>query len=223
MLYILSTPIGNLKDISLRAIETLKNVDLIIAEDTRRISNLLSKYEIKKRVTSYNDYTSEKKENKIISLIKEGNKIALVSDSGTPLISDPGYKILNNAIKNNIKISPIPGACAAITALSVSGCSVDKFTFIGFFPKKNNLKNKILKIILESDSTIIFYESPYRILKTLQLINELLPKRKICVAKELTKTFEEIYHGNVEYVVEKINNSVIKGEYTIVIDKKINK
>jgi 16S rRNA (cytidine1402-2'-O)-methyltransferase len=220
MLYVLATPIGNLDDISFRALDTLRNVDLILAEDTRRIKKLLSKYEINTKVISYNDYTSEKKENFIIEFIKNNKSVVLVSDSGTPLISDPGYSIVNKVIENNISISPIPGPCAAISALSVSGCTVDKFSFYGFFPKKNSSKNKVIKKIIDSDMTLIFYESPYRILKTLELLKNNIQNRKICVARELTKKFEEIISCDIENVVDKINNSTIKGEYTIVIDKK---
>ena len=220
MFYVVATPIGNLEDISLRALNILKSVDLILAEDTRRIKKLLTKYEIKTKVISYNDYSSKIKEEKIINFLKEEKSIALVSDSGTPLISDPGYSLVNKVIENGIKISPIPGACAAISALSVSGCSVDKFSFIGFFPKKNSLKNKIIDLILNTNMTIIFYESPYRIIKTLELLNNYIPKRKICVAREISKMFEEIIYGETKNVVEKFKKIKIKGEFTVVVDSK---
>lgn len=220
MLYVLATPIGNLEDISYRALNILRDVDLILAEDTRRIKNLLIKYNINNKVISYNDYSSKNKENKIINFLKENKKVALVSDSGTPLISDPGYSIVNEAIKNKIKIIPVPGACAAIAALSVSGCSVDKFTFVGFFPKKKSQQNKLINEINLSNSTFIFYESPYRILKTISLIKNSLQNRKICIARELTKKFEEIITCDLINIDEKLKNLNLKGEFTIIIDKK---
>ena len=214
MLYIVATPIGNLKDITLRALEILKQADLILAEDTRRTGKLLKHYEIKNKMLSYNDINKEQRTKKIIALLKQGEEIALVSDSGTPGISDPGFYIAREAIKNNIEISPIPGPTAFVAALICSGLPTDKFMFQGFLPKKQGQKTNIIKDIKQ---TTIFYESPHRIQKTLKLMQELIPDKDIVIARELTKKFEEFIRGKAKEVYAKLKNKTIKGEIVLIV------
>ncbi|MFH1316821.1 MAG: 16S rRNA (cytidine(1402)-2'-O)-methyltransferase [Candidatus Woesearchaeota archaeon] len=218
-LYLISTPIGNLEDISFRALRILKQVDLILAEDTRRTGILLNKYDIKNRQESFNDNNKEKKTRFVIELLKQGKDIALVSDSGTPGISDPGFYLTRECVKNNIVVSPIPGPNAAISALISSGFATDRFTFIGFLPKKEKARSDILNKIKDLNSTFIIYESPYRIQKTLKAMSEIIPDRKICIAREMTKKFEEFIRGNSTELYNNLKNRNIKGEITIVVDK----
>jgi len=216
MLYIVSTPIGNLKDITFRAIDTLREVDLILAEDTRRTSILLKRWMIKdKKIISYNDINKTRRTQEAIEILKQGKDIALVSDSGTPGISDPGFYLVREAIKYNIQISPIPGACALISALVCSGLATDKFEFYGFIPKKENKKKQFFQKLKET--TTIFYESPHRIIKTLKLMNDMIPDKNIVIARELTKKFEEFIRGTVKSVYNNLKNKQIKGEIVVVI------
>jgi len=215
MLYIVATPIGNLKDITFRAIDTLREVDLILAEDTRRTGILLKRWMIKdKKMLSYNDANKTRRTQEAIKLLREGKDIALVSDSGTPGISDPGFYLIREAIKYNIKISPIPGACALISALVCSGLPTDKFEFYGFIPKKESQKKKFFENLV--DKTVVFYESPYRIVKTLEIMNNVIPDKKIVIARELTKKFEEFIRGTVKGVYRKLKDKKIKGEVVVV-------
>lgn len=217
MLYIVSTPIGNLKDITLRAIDTLREVDLILAEDTRRTKILLREYMIKdKQIISYNDINKTGVAKQAIELLKQGKNLALVSDSGTPGISDPGFYLIREAVKYNIQISPIPGPTAIISALVCSGLPTDKFGFFGFLPKKESKKREVFEWISKTDNlTFIYYESPHRILKTLRLMNEIIPEKNIVIARELTKKFEEFIRGKVKGVYQKVKK--IKGEIVLVI------
>ena len=216
MLFIVSTPIGNLKDITLRAIETLREVDLILAEDTRRTSIILNDHLIKnKKMLSYNDANKTRRTKETIELLRQGKDIALVSDAGTPGISDPGFYLIREAIKYNIQIIPIPGPTALIAALVCSGLPTDRFEFFGFIPKKQGQKEKFFKNLEEK--TIIFYESPHRIIKTLKLMNELIPDKKIVIARELTKRFEEFIRGTVKEVYNKLKNKQLKGEIVVII------
>lgn len=220
-LYIVSTPIGNLKDITLRAIDTLKQSDIILAEDTRRTFILLNHYNIKnKRLISFNDNNKENKTPQIINELKQNKTIALVSDSGTPGISDPGFYLIREAIKNNIEIIPIPGPTALIPALISSGFPTDSFEFYGFIPKKEKAKKDLLKKIKQSNMTTILYESPYRLVKTLKTMQEIIPNKQICIARELTKHFEEFIRGTTKEIYEKLKNKTIKGEITIIISKE---
>jgi 16S rRNA (cytidine1402-2'-O)-methyltransferase len=215
-LYIISTPIGNLKDITLRAIDQLKQSDIILAEDTRRTSVLLNHYQINnKQLLSYNDNNKERKTPEIINQLKNKD-ISLVSDSGTPGISDPGFYLIREAIKNNIKIIPIPGPTASIIALTASGFPTDEFTFYGFIPKKEKAKKDLFNKI---NKTAILYESPYRLIKTLKVMSETIPNRKICIAREITKKFEEFIRGTAKEIYNKLRNKTIKGEITIIINK----
>lgn len=220
MLYIIATPIGNLGDISFRAIETLKQVEVILCEDTRITRRLLERYEIKdKELISYHQHTSPKKVKGLIELVQKGS-CALVSDAGTPGISDPGNKLIDEYIKSageRAEIVPIPGASAVMAALSISGLPTDEFIFLGFIPHKKG-RNKLLQEAVESKRTVVFYESPYRIIKCLEQLKELgAVNKRLVVGRELTKKFETIYRGNIDQVLEAVGNDPVKGEYTVVV------
>ena len=217
-LYIVSTPIGCMEDITLRAVRVLKECDLICAEDTRRTGILLHSYEIKKEMTSFNEFTARHKVPHIIALLEQGKNIALVSDNGTPGISDPGYLLVKACAEGNIQIIPVPGPSAAILALVCSGFPTDCFSFYGFVPKKEGQKKKFFEAV-EKDRSVVVYESPHRILKTLKLLAELMPERKICIAREMTKKFEEFVRGSAAEVYEKLRDKNIKGEICIVLSK----
>ena len=215
-LFIVSTPIGNLKDITFRAIETLKEVDFIACEDTRVTSFLLNHFEIKKEMVSLNAANESSKIEYVINRINSGKNCALVSDAGTPGISDPGVRLVSAAIKNEITIVPIPGVTAAITALSISGLPTDSFVFEGFLPQKKGRQKK-LKEMSEEKRTIIIYESTYRIEKLLNELSEYMPERIIVIARELTKKFEEVWRGTPTEVLNSLKDKTIKGEFVVVI------
>ena len=217
-LFVVGTPIGNLEDITLRAISTLQNVDLILAEDTRNSKKLLSAHNIDTKMMSYHEHSNEKETKRIISLLLDGKNLALISDAGTPTISDPGYGLIRDCIKKEIKIIPIPGASAITTAMSVSGLPSDSFTFFGFLPQKKGRMKKI-KELLNVDNTIILFESPFRLEKTLNQLKEYLGKRSVVVGRELTKLYEEIIRGNLEDVIKYFSKSKVKGEIVIMIGK----
>ncbi len=222
-LYIVSTPIGNMEDITLRALRILREVDLIAAEDTRRTGLLLRRFEIQTSLTSYFEGNELKKREFILSRLKEGKDIALVSDAGTPGISDPGYRLIQLAIESQIPIVPIPGPSAAITALSVSGLPTDAFFFKGFLPHKSKKRRDLLKQLEEVKETLIFYESPHRISETLQDILEVLGDREIVLTRELTKVYEEIIRGKVSEIRNRVGEKKLKGEITLVIEGKTRK
>mgnify|MGYP005849240829 CR=1 FL=1 len=215
-LFVVATPIGNLQDITLRAIETLKNVDIVICEDTRETSKLLSHFNIKKELISSNAHNESKKINSLLERIKSVRSAALVSDAGTPCISDPGVRLINAAIKENIEIIPIPGVNAAITALSIAGIPTDSFVFEGFPPQKKG-RQKFLTNLQNEKRTIVLYESVYRIEKLLHEINEYLPDRYICVYRELTKLYEESWRGRPIEILQDLPNKILKGEFVIII------
>lgn len=215
-LYIVSTPIGNLKDITLRAIEVLKDIDFVACEDTRVTSFLLSHYEIKKELISLNAVNENKKIDYVLSRIEHGESCALCSDAGTPGISDPGVRLISAAIRRQLKVIPIPGATAAIAAISASGLPTDSFLFEGFLPQKKGRQKK-LKELSEIDKTIILYESTYRIEKLLEELNAHMPNRQITVARELTKKFEEFWRGKPANLLEQIKEKTTKGEFVVVI------
>jgi 16S rRNA (cytidine1402-2'-O)-methyltransferase len=220
MLYIVATPIGNLKDISLRALEVLARVEIILCEDTRITTRLLDHYKIKaQRLISYHQHSNDKKVNELVGLIKD-KEVALVTDAGTPGISDPGNKIIKTLSDKGIQtgIIPIPGASAMTAALSISGLPTDEFLFLGFIPHKKK-RNKFLATVLESKRTVVFYESPYRIIKCLEQLKELdkSKNKQFVVCRELTKKFETIYRGNIEEVLEEVKKDPIKGEYVVVV------
>ncbi|MCL5094265.1 MAG: 16S rRNA (cytidine(1402)-2'-O)-methyltransferase [Patescibacteria group bacterium] len=215
-LYVVGTPIGNLGDITLRALETLKNVDYIACEDTRITIKLLNHFDIKKPLISYYQHSKLSKIDYLIGLLKEGKDIALVTDAGTPGISDPGGVLIAEAVKNNIKIIPNPGPNAAISALSISGFPTDEFLFLGFLPKKKG-RQTLLNSLRNEKRTIAFYESPERIKRTLNDLLEFLGDRGVVVCRELTKMFEEIYRGKVSQVLPKIKE---KGEFVVVLSAR---
>ena len=217
MLYIVSTPIGNLKDITLRAIEVLKSVDLIACEDTRHTKILLDSYGINKPTTSFFQHNRFIKAEYILNLLKDGKDVALVSDAGTPGILDPGYNLINLAIKSNASISAIPGPSAFLNALVLSGKPAHEFYFCGFLPSKKIARiNKLIKLI-KLDCTIICYESPHRILSTLEDLCEILNNKEIVVARELTKKFEEILRASPKTILDRLSKSKPRGEFVIVI------
>ncbi|MCL6494713.1 MAG: 16S rRNA (cytidine(1402)-2'-O)-methyltransferase [Ignavibacterium sp.] len=218
-LFIVSTPIGNLKDISLRALETLKDVDFIICEDTRVTGNLLRHYEISKELISLNAFNESQKLHSLIQKILDGRKAALVTDSGTPTISDPGNRLISEAIKNNIELIAVPGASAVIAALSISGLPTDSFVFEGFIPQKKGRQKKLQQLANE-ERTIVIYESVYRIEKLIDELIEYMPERYIVVCRELTKKFEECWRGYPKEIKDQLPKKVIKGEFVIVISPK---
>ncbi len=222
-LYIVSTPIGNLEDMTLRALRVLKEVNLIAAEDTRRTGLLLKHFEIQAPLTSYFEGNELKKSELILSKLKEGNAIALVSDAGTPGISDPGFRLIQKAIEEGVPVVSVPGPSAVIAALSIAGLPTDAFLFRGFLPHKSKKRRDLLQELQEMRETLVFYESPYRIRDTLQDILEVLGDRELVLARELTKTYEEIFRGHVSAVQRQIGERTLKGEITLVISGKTRK
>ena len=229
-LYVVATPIGNLEDFSFRALRILSEVDLILCEDTRITKKLLDHYRINKPTLSYHEHSDLKKVDYILGLLRKGKNLALVSDAGTPSISDPGGKLIKLAVEslgNSVRIVPIPGASAVTTAISISGFPMNKFIFMGFPPVKKKRK-KFFEEIISSKYPVVFYESPYRIIKTLNELNSLYTKYsiiniKIAIGRELTKKFETIYRGNIEKVIESVKNNIIKGEFVVIVGTKSKK
>ena len=214
-LYLVATPIGNLEDITLRALRILKEVDLIAAEDTRHTLGLLNHFEIKKPLISYYKEIENKKSDVLISKLKEGQNIAIVSDAGTPGISDPGEEIVKKAIEENIEIIPVPGACAFVNALIASGFSTREFSFIGFLSANKKEKKEKLEEIKNETRTMIFYEAPHKMKSTLESMSEVLGNRRIVLARELTKIHEEFIRSRIDEVLE---NEEYKGEFVILIE-----
>jgi len=218
-LYIVSTPIGNLKDITLRAIETLKEVDFVLCEDTRTSGNLLNHFEIKKELISLNAFNEKNKIDFIVNRILSNQTAALISDAGTPLISDPGVRLVSACIEKEIEIIPIPGPSAFIAAISMSGLPTDAFVYEGFLPQKKGRQTK-LKELAEENRTIVLYESMYRIEKLLKELNEYLPERFVVICREITKKFEETWRGFPKDLVESFPEKISKGEFVVVIAPK---
>ena len=217
MLYIVATPIGNLEDITFRAVRILKEVDIIVCEDTRHTKILLNKYEIAKPLLSYHSHSGQSKVKKVIDLLKEEKDIALVSDAGTPGISDPGYVVIKTAVEEKIDVVPIPGCVASLTALMASGLPINRFCYLGFLPVKKG-RQTMFNQLKEEKETVVFYESPYRIQKTINELKEYLgDERKVVIARELTKKFERIHRGRLYHLSEEFEDMTIKGEVTIVI------
>ncbi|MEO0084983.1 MAG: 16S rRNA (cytidine(1402)-2'-O)-methyltransferase, partial [candidate division WOR-3 bacterium] len=219
-LYIVSTPIGNLSDITLRALSILKAVDLIACEDTRHTTILLNHYQIKNKLTSYFEYNKKEKTDQIIKFIQTGKSVALVSDAGTPGISDPGYYLIRTAIENNIPVVPIPGPSALIAALIVSGLPSDRFAFEGFLPKRKGKKHKKLQNLKDEERTMIFYDSPYRVKDSLKSMLEIFGDRKIVLVRELTKKFETIIRDKISEVISQLENKKLKGEIVLIVEGK---
>ncbi|MBN1502618.1 16S rRNA (cytidine(1402)-2'-O)-methyltransferase [Candidatus Woesearchaeota archaeon] len=218
MLYVVATPIGNLEDITLRALRILKEVDVILAEDKRRTGKLLKRYNIKNIQQIYNDHNKERRTKNIIQMLKKGKDIALASDSGTPGINDPGFYLIRACIKEDIKVSPVPGPNAAISALAASGLPTDRFTYYGFVPKKEKKAKELFKKIKLLKESAIFYESPHRIKNTLKIMSEIAPTKQIVIAREITKKFEEFIRGEVKEVEDRLKNRKIKGELVIILN-----
>ena len=222
-LYLVATPIGNLEDITFRAINILKQVDLIAAEDTRHTLKLLNYYEISKPLISYHRHNEELKVDILINKLLEGKNIAIVTDAGTPGISDPGEEVVKQAIKQNIEIIPIPGACALINALIPSGLNTKEFAFYGFLPLNKKNRKNILERIKKEDKTIILYEAPHKLIKTLEDILESAGNVNCVIAKEITKIHEKFERNNIYNLIEELNKQEkIKGEYIILLDMNFN-
>ncbi|PXY96101.1 16S rRNA (cytidine(1402)-2'-O)-methyltransferase [Frischella perrara] len=220
-LYIVATPIGNLGDITLRAIETLKNVDLIAAEDTRHSGLLLQHFAIEGRLYPLHDHNEQQKTEALIEKLKSGLSIALISDAGTPLINDPGYHLVKACYQNQITVVPVPGACAAITALSVSGLPTDRFCYEGFLPAKSKARIDLLTQLKQEPRTVVFYESTHRILDSLQdMLDVYGPEKIVVLAKELTKSWETIIHSPLKDLIEwlKADDNRRKGEFVLIVE-----
>lgn len=221
ILYIVATPIGNLEDITLRAVRILKEVDAIAAEDTRHTKKLLTKFDIHTPLTSYHDHNKEEKAPVLVARLLEGTDVALVSDAGTPGISDPGYFLINLAIDQKIPVVPIPGATAAIAALSISGLPTDRFVFEGFLPSKHTARLKRLEELTKEGRTLIFYEAPHRILPTLDDMRTVLGDRKTVLTRELTKVHEQVIRGSLSEVKKQLEAGSMKGEFTVILQAAI--
>ena len=216
-LFIVSTPIGNLEDITLRALRILKEVDLIAAEDTRKTRRLLTHYEINTPLTSFFEGNQQRKTEKLIERLKDGESIALVSDAGTPTISDPGYPLLRQCISDGVRILAVPGASAILTAAAVSGLPLHNFTFQGFLSPKSGKRKRQLTQLANEERTLILFESPHRICRFLEDALDIMGEREIVIARELTKRYEEVFRGNFTEALEKFCSTEPRGEFTIVI------
>jgi 16S rRNA (cytidine1402-2'-O)-methyltransferase len=220
-LYIVSTPIGNLEDITLRALRVFKEADLIAAEDTRRSAKLLSHYGISKPMISYWREKEKVRSDEIIRRLQGGQSVALVSDAGTPGISDPGAVLIRKAIEEHVPVVPIPGPSAFVAALSISGLPTEEFTFVGFLPSRRVQRRKILKDLSLERTTLIFYEAPHRIIDTLADMEEMLGKRKAAVSREITKIHEEVLRGNIPEIAGEIRKNKVAGEFVIIVEGKV--
>ncbi|EDS71744.1 16S rRNA (cytidine(1402)-2'-O)-methyltransferase [Anaerofustis stercorihominis] len=216
--YIVSTPIGNLEDMTFRAIKVLKEVDVILCEDTRHSIKLLNHFEIKNKLISYHKFNEKERIDYILSLINENKTLALISDAGTPLISDPGNILVKELIENDIKFTVVPGANALLPALILSGFNSEEFLFIGFLPKKNNKKEEKLNTLKDFDKTLIFYSSPYELIDMIKAIDNVLGDRKTAISKEITKLHETTYRGTPKELIAMLNDMEIKGEFVIVVE-----
>ncbi|NLO20965.1 MAG: 16S rRNA (cytidine(1402)-2'-O)-methyltransferase [Syntrophomonadaceae bacterium] len=222
ILYICATPIGNLEDVSIRLLKTLRSVDLIACEDTRQTIKLLNRYKIKKKLISYHEHSDHKREDYIVELLLSGKKVALVSDAGMPGISDPGEKLLQKALAQQLEIEIIPGPSAVISALAISGLDMGTFVFEGFLPRQASKRMDVLKKNGEERRTVIYYEAPHRLLKTLYDLQTLLDsKRKVVVVRELTKKHQEIIRGNIDEIIERFEEREPRGEICLLIGGKI--
>jgi 16S rRNA (cytidine1402-2'-O)-methyltransferase len=217
-LYIVSTPIGNLEDITLRALKVLKEVDVIAAEDTRHSRKLLSHYGISKPLISYWGQKEKVKSTEILERLHSGQSVALISDAGTPGISDPGAVLIKRALEEGLSVVSVPGASALIAALSISGLSTEEFTFIGFLPAKKTQRQKVLKELSLESRTLVFYEAPHRILETLSDMMEIFGERRAAVVKEVSKIHEEVLRGNLYEILDRLEEYTIAGEYVIVVE-----
>lgn len=220
IIYIIATPIGNLGDITLRALETLKSVDFIACEDGRVTRKLLSHFQIKKPLVSYHEHNEQRQAEILLAFVKQGRNIALVSDAGTPGISDPGFRIVKQAQREGVQVVSIPGPSALISALSISGLPTDSFVFLGFPSKKPGKRKKLFESVKEYPHSVIFYESPFRVLKSIRDMRETLGNREMFIARELTKKFEETFSGTTDQAIAWLEaKKSIKGEFVIIVGK----
>lgn len=222
MLYLVPTPIGNLRDITLRALDVLKEADVIVCEDTRRTRQLLDHYGVTSLrpslpMISFHEHSGAVSWRRILKELTEDKMVALVTDSGMPAISDPGFEIVRAAIRSGIRVEVLPGATAFVTALVASGLAVDSFSFFGFLPARRGQRRKFLERLKEREETLIFYESPYRVVKMLEDVRAILGEREVAVARELTKKFEEILRGRISEILEKIKTRKPLGEYVMIV------
>ena len=218
VLYVVATPIGNLDDITLRALEVLKSVDVIAAEDTRHSGNLLKHFEIRKPLVSYHEHNEAMRAAELVERLAAGENVALITDAGMPGLSDPGARLIRKCIEQGLAYTIVPGVSAILTALVGSGLAADSFCFRGFLPVKSGQRERELRAAMEREATTIFFESPYRILKTLAACSELMPERQLCVARELTKKFEEFRRGTASELRAHYEAHPAKGEITLVVD-----
>ncbi len=217
-LYLVSTPIGNLEDLTVRARRLLAEVQLIAAEDTRHTQQLLARYDIHTPLTSYHDHNKEEKAPVLIERLRQGQSMALVSDAGTPTISDPGYYLINGCIAAGITVSPVPGPSASLAALAASGLPTDAFLFAGFLPRKSGARQRRLEQLAPLRETLIFFESPHRIARLLDELQQTLGDRRVAIGRELTKLHEEMMRGKLSEVAEKLKGRTVKGEITVVVE-----
>ena len=220
MLYIVATPIGNLEDITLRALRILKEADLILTEDTRKSGLLLKHFGIKKILKSFHDHNEAKVTPWVIEELRKGKDVALVSNAGTPTISDPGYKLVRACRKESLAVTAAPGPSGVTNALSLSSCAHDKFAFLGYLPRKAGERKKTFEKIKDWQCAIVFFESPFRVLKALKDLQEILGNKQLSIAREMTKKFEEVLEVNTEEALRYFEQHKPKGEFTIVIDNK---
>lgn len=217
MLYLVATPIGNLEDITLRALRVFKEADLILAEDTRKTAVLLNHFGINKKLESFYDHNESRKSPFVIEQLKAGKTIVLVSSAGTPAISDPGYKLVRECRKEHIPLTSVPGCCSIINGVVLSSLPHDKFIFIGYLPRKNGEKKRVLETIKEIPAAAVFLESPFRIAKSLKDALQILGDRKVTIAREMTKKFEEVFEGDISAAIEHFERKPVKGEITVII------
>jgi 16S rRNA (cytidine1402-2'-O)-methyltransferase len=220
-LYLVATPIGNLEDITLRALRTLKECDLIAAEDTRHTGQLLKHFEISKPMVSYFQFNEARRSEEIIERLRRGEKVALVTDAGSPGISDPGERVVKAAIAAGLRVESVPGPAALIAGVTASGLETGEFYFIGFLPHKHAQRLRQLQRLAEIPGTLVFYESPFRVEKLLTELNEVLPERRVVVARELTKKFEEYLRGTAGEVLQKIQGRTMKGEFVVMVEGRL--
>lgn len=218
MLYIVATPIGNLEDITLRALRVLGEVDFILAEDTRKTANLLARCKIENSLNSFFEHNEAQKIPAIIRELKKGKNIALVSSAGAPSISDPGYKLIRECRCQNLAITSLPGPCSAINALTLSSLPRDKFIFLGYLPRKKGARRRLFSELKQSKLTLVFFESPYRLLKTLSDLKEIFGNPRISICREMTKKFEEVIEEDIEQAISHFKAKPAKGEFTLVVN-----
>jgi 16S rRNA (cytidine1402-2'-O)-methyltransferase len=216
-LFVVGTPIGNLEDITLRAIRILKEVDLIACEDTRRTQNLLNHYQIRTPTISYHEHNEMTRAPELVIMLEEGSHIALVTDAGMPVVSDPGFRLVHLAVRHNIPVVPVPGASAFVAALAASGMPVDKFRFLGFLPSKKAARRKALEEQITATKTLVFYEAPHRVLEMLRDVRDILGDREVVLAREVTKVHEEFLRGPLSKLLERAKGKTMRGEITLLV------